>query len=872
MKKFFLILVIIILLILTGCDDETTEPEDQDVVVSETTEVVETEVANEEIEAISEEGDFTVDESSELADLEIGEIMLNGGSDVAPSGFLRKVTDKRTENGKVILETEQASMAEAFEELHLSETVRLTPADVQRVELFNDSRYISERDDIAFNFELNTVFYDQDGNNGTTDDQIRLDGNLEFILDLIADIDINWFTLETMELGLQTEKNLDLDLTAGLHWSFEEESSFDIAELYFTPIVFTVVFVPVTITPILSVEAHVNGDLTVTITTGIEYEETTRTGVGYDNGDWYEIKQNDKNFDYYPPELQAEFDFETGVGLQLGFYLYGAIGPYLKAKGGLHFQADLVANPSGTQLNMDLEAILYAICGLEMEVLDHTIFDEYMEFTIYTHQIGSWTFDIDENEPPGIPFNPVPANYSSNIAVNTDLSWSCNDPDGDDLTYDVYFGNSSNPPLIEQNQSVSTYNPGSMIYEITYYWKIIASDGEFESSSPVWSFSTESGGGVNNPPNEPYDPTPSDNADNVSINTNLNWSGSDPDGDDLTYDVYWGTDPTPDSGELVSEDQAGTSFDPGTMQYEITYYWKIVASDGEYETSSSVWNYTTSEETNYGDMIFVQGGSFEMGDHFNEGSGDELPVHTVTLNSFYIGQYEVTHTEYIEFLNSYGVSPDGSYNGTELIDMDDSDCAVDYNGSFYFSESSYASDPECPVIEVTWYGGLVYCNWLSEQEGLTPCYDTSDWSCDFGADGYRLPTEAEWEYASRGGINWEDNYRYSGTTDNLGDYAWYLSNSGFQTHEVGTKLPNQLSIYDMSGNVWEWCNDWYGSSYYGSSPEDNPVGPDSGSYRVKRGGGWFYDASYCRVAYRLFNLPGSSHSDIGFRILRAYSY
>jgi len=268
--------------------------------------------------------------------------------------------------------------------------------------------------------------------------------------------------------------------------------------------------------------------------------------------------------------------------------------------------------------------------------------------------------------------------------------------------------------------------------------------------------------------------------------------------------------------------------------------------------------------------IFVQGGTFNMGDHYNEGGSDELPVHLVTLDDFFIGVCEITHTQYIEFLNDFGVSSNGSYNGTELIDMDDSDCAIDYNGSFYFGGSSYASFTECPVIEVTWYGGAVYCNWRSQQEGLTECYNLSDWSCDFNADGYRLPTEAEWEYAARGGVNWTDDYRYSGchNVSDLPNYAWISSNSNSQTHPVGTKLPNQLEIHDMSGNVWEWCNDWYDISYYSSSPANNPTGPPTGTYRVLRGGSWYYNDFYCRVANRVNGNPNYSYYNLGFRITR----
>ncbi|MDP8321715.1 MAG: SUMF1/EgtB/PvdO family nonheme iron enzyme, partial [Candidatus Stygibacter australis] len=210
----------------------------------------------------------------------------------------------------------------------------------------------------------------------------------------------------------------------------------------------------------------------------------------------------------------------------------------------------------------------------------------------------------------------------------------------------------------------------------------------------------------------------------------------------------------------------------------------------------------------------------------------------VTLSSFYISKYEVTQGEYEELMGSnpahdYGVGDD------------------------------------YPVYYVTWYDVVEYCNALSEQKGLTPCYNLSDWSCDFSANGFRLPTEAEWEYAARGGVNWTDNRRYSGTTDELDDYAWYDDNSGGQTHEVGIKFPNQLGIYDMSGNVWEWCNDWFAGSYYGSSPEDNPTGPASGSELVRRSGGWLHNAIECRVAARYSSAPGDISHVLGFRVTRS---
>ena len=494
-------------------------------------------------------------------------------------------------------------------------------------------------------------------------------------------------------------------------------------------------------------------------------------------------------------------------------------------------------NQSGTNYNpqtLEYETVYYwKIIASDGE------FETASSIWDYTTESGG-----SVNHPPAEPYAPTPIDNADDVSISTSISWSCSDPDGDALTYDVYFGTDptlDSGELMSSNQSGTNYNPATLEYETVYYWKIVASDGELETASPIWDYTTESGGSVNHPPAEPYNPTPIDNADDVSISTSISWSGSDPDGDALTYDVYFGTDPTPDNGELVSNNQSGTNYNPQTLEYETIYYWKIVASDGEYETEGDVWNFTTLEEASYGDLIFVEGGSFEMGDHFNEGSTNELPLHDVTLNSFYIGQYEVTQGEYEAVMGS-----NPAHN--------------------------YGVGDDYPVYSVSWYNAVEYCNALSIQVELTPCYNLSDWSCDFSANGYRLPTEAEWEYSSRGGVNWTDNYRYSGTTDNLGDYAWYSSNSSSQTHEVGSKLPNQLDIYDMSGNVYEWCNDRYSSNYYSSSPVDNPTGPDSGSGRVRRGGYWDGYAVGCRVANRSNYSPGYGYHDLGFRILRACPY
>ena len=265
-------------------------------------------------------------------------------------------------------------------------------------------------------------------------------------------------------------------------------------------------------------------------------------------------------------------------------------------------------------------------------------------------------------------------------------------------------------------------------------------------------------------------------------------------------------------------------------------------------------------------FVLVEAGSFQMGS--TGGSSNEKPVHRVTITrNLYVSKYEVTHRQYLEFLNDAGVGSAGSLNGVELIDMDDEDCAVGYrNGGFYFKGSVRASEIDTPVIEITWYGATDYCNWLSRKEGLPEAYSVGGDTVrlNLSANGYRLPTEAEWEYSARGGKD-SEGYAYAGG-NTISDVGWYIRNSGGKTHSVGQKQPNELGLYDMSGNVWEWVWDWYGS--YSSSSQTDPGGPSTGSARVRRGGSWYFGAGGLRVADRGNYTPSGSVYNLGFRPVR----
>jgi len=268
------------------------------------------------------------------------------------------------------------------------------------------------------------------------------------------------------------------------------------------------------------------------------------------------------------------------------------------------------------------------------------------------------------------------------------------------------------------------------------------------------------------------------------------------------------------------------------------------------------------------EMVRVKGGTFQMGEELGTaGSGDITPVHTVTLSDFSIGKYQVTQAQYQAVMGS---NP-SYFNGTSGRTPDEGE-----------------TQSRRPVEQVRWFDAIVFCNRLSIMEGLTPAYridgqtnpdlwgeiptgsshlNYAVWNAVrivAGSTGYRLPTEAQWEYAAKGGDSGEEcTYSGSSITNNV---AWFDGNSNIKTHEVGKKSPNGLGLYDMSGNVWEWCWDRYGS--YTADAKTDPVGAVSGSPRVRRGGSWYDSAGGVRSVDRFNGVPHGRIDVIGFRLVR----
>lgn len=251
------------------------------------------------------------------------------------------------------------------------------------------------------------------------------------------------------------------------------------------------------------------------------------------------------------------------------------------------------------------------------------------------------------------------------------------------------------------------------------------------------------------------------------------------------------------------------------------------------------------------ESILIAGGSFIMGNTHGNGMSSEIPFHRVTLRSFYLDKFEVTQAQFRDIMG--------------------------------FNQSYFSGDTLRPAEQISWYDAIEFCNKRSVMEGYTPCYsysglgtDTQTWPsgwnagshneiiCDWTANGYRLPSEAEWEFAAKGGINNVD-LEYAGS-NNADSIAWYSDNSDGKTHPIGLKQPNQLGFYDLCGNVWEWCWDWAGD--YTAGDQNNPHGSTNGNDRILRGGSWYYNSSFLRVNLRGMMSPVTRYLDIGFRCAR----
>lgn len=288
-------------------------------------------------------------------------------------------------------------------------------------------------------------------------------------------------------------------------------------------------------------------------------------------------------------------------------------------------------------------------------------------------------------------------------------------------------------------------------------------------------------------------------------------------------------------------------------------------------------------------MVYIEGGTFRMGNIFSDGDPDEYPVHDVALKTYCMGKTEVTVGEFKKFVKATAyVTTAEAGGGEEMLDG----AEIAHDTGKCWRKVNFKQNDSHPVVNVSWFDAIAYCNWRSVIEGLEPCYSREGdiIRCNFEADGYRLPTEAEYEYAARcrgreykyswgNGEPFINDVKAANIYDESSLNRWgkEFMGSGWKgygdkyvyTSPVATFCPNEHGLYDMSGNVYEWCWDWYDETYYEISPMENPRGPERGEVRSFRDVGYDCQPEEARSANRSKGRPNDCFQNVGFRLVRS---
>ena len=460
-------------------------------------------------------------------------------------------------------------------------------------------------------------------------------------------------------------------------------------------------------------------------------------------------------------------------------------------------------------------------------------------FTV-TNMVPITVTDFYNNPPTAVGDN---ANTRESVAVTIDVMANDSDIDGDGIS--LFSVSTPAHGIAVINGGLIDYNPNTLFSGVdTFTYQLQDAPGAQDTAMVTVTVT------ANNAPLAVDDNASV--AENSVVLINAMSNDSDPDGDAISI-------------VSVNAPFNGMTTLLASGQIEYTPFANYVGSDsftyviGDYYgmTDAGTVYVDVGGSGPPNDMVAIPGGTFEMGDHAGVGYPNEQPVRSVTLDAFFMDKYEVSNTKFADFLNNTTVLLSGykvlqvrsdGVTGQRICYLTD---GLNHNGSTFGID---AGKDHYPVVNVSWYGAALYSNYLSTLNGRTPCYDETTFDCDFTADGFRLPTEAEWEYASRGGEH-NPYYQYPWGSDTISSNDANYDGNFFTQIDVGSYAANGYGLYDMAGNVWEWCNDWY----------DNPTI----TARVKRGGGWISSAINLRCAKRSFSHPENDIYDVGFRLSAA---
>ncbi|NLK49939.1 MAG: SUMF1/EgtB/PvdO family nonheme iron enzyme [Candidatus Cloacimonetes bacterium] len=819
MKKtnFFISVFMLLALVLMAfsCNKKPTEPEDQilDPIVAEETVVIPSDVVNNIIEVT--DGHIVFPSDVDPSYYQVGKILVSEPSTAAPNGFLRKVLSHTTNRNQIVVHTEQARLEDAFEQLHLNITEELKTSDISSTQALIKG--------ITFTQDAKTP----DFFNYRFSEDINLDNNVVLTVDGVLNLSLG-FAIEAKinranglhyllsRSSIRSSGGVDIDVNGG----FECVTSIELIRHNFAPRSYLIPSaspsqppVPIVIATQMTIFLDIDANGEARAIAGLATTASVSSSLIYEKPNWSNTQTGRLIHTHLMPDIGGPMNVTVGAGPLFEINFFGAPGPFADTRKWMNYDADTANDPWWT-----LRGGCYLDSGVRFDALgyqaDHTVekIVDLDEIVIQAdeYQVATPTFDPPGGSYPG-------AQYVS-ISCATSGATIYYTTNGSTPTH--YSTEYTEPVLVAQDATLQAkaYKTGlapSLIsnaaYSITDTWIV---------AIPTFS-----------PPGGTY---------TTSLNVTIGCATS---GATIRYTTN-GQEPTAASS-LYSA--------PIAISHNTTLKAKAFKTNWMPSSTGSA-DYTINITTP-GQMVYVQGGTYTMGDTHGF-DGQYAPPHTITVDSFSIGKYLVMQSEFEAIMGS---------NPSQGHGIGDSN----------------------PVYSVSWFKAIKYCNLRSMDEGLTPVYTIAGttnplyWGeeptindpvwcaaiCDWDANGYRLPTEAEWEYAARGGTDTYD-FLYSGS-DDLDAVSWHSGNSGGTTHVVGSKLPNGLGIYDMSGNLFEWCWDWLDSYYYNYSPTHNPRGPASGEYRIGRGGSWHYEDYYHRVACRMSHRPGNIYPDYGFRVCRS---
>jgi hypothetical protein len=566
-----------------------------EVTIPETTEVL-TDATLQHLDSVSADGSvFRFDARTvELENLDVGDVMVGNVSPAAPNGFLRKVTTVTVAGNNVTVITVPATLEDAVENGGFSLSHTFTPADLTAAYFVDGVSLVNmPTTRVADGFRISIddlVLHDEDGNPATKSDQIRADGEFEVSPGFDFDVDVRNRKLRELEVVMKATEVAEIEVHSEIEKQLLDKEIL-IGHLQLGQFTAWIGYVPVVVTVDMPIYINLEGKVAIGLSLArVTQTATLQAGVRYD-GDWDPIGDFDNRFDFGQPDVKATLEFKAYINPTLRLRLYGVAGPYVAPQPFMEFKAEylVIVNDFSCTLHAGLEVPV----GVEIEVLGHSL-AKYEGIAIqYRIKLA------DCNLPPYAPTDPVPSSGSTGHPTSLRLSWNGpGDPNNDPVTYDVYIEDKPGKPgnRVCDNVSVTFCDVSGLSPNTVYHWQVIAEDdGNLTTEGPIWQFTTGGGQG-NNPPHAPSNPSPVNNAQNVSTNTVLGWKGGDPDGDSVTYDVLLNAGlNTPTT--LICDDSPFPTCTPSNLNWDTVYSWQVIARDEHGLTASSpVWRFQTRQQ------------------------------------------------------------------------------------------------------------------------------------------------------------------------------------------------------------------------------------------------------------------------------------